>query len=52
MSSSMADDGVVDGNESQRIRREWDRLKGYAEAFVQACERGMYAEKDEDDDEK
>lgn len=51
MSSSMADDGVVDGNESQRIRREWDRLKGYAEAFVQACELGMYGEKDEDEDE-
>ncbi|HBP16586.1 MAG TPA: hypothetical protein DEA08_02175 [Planctomycetes bacterium] len=51
MSSSMADDGVVDGNESERIRREWDRLKGYAEAFVQACERGMYGDKDEDEDE-
>ncbi|MGE0710259.1 MAG: phage regulatory CII family protein [Planctomycetota bacterium] len=49
MSSSMADDGRVDGEESQRIRREWDRLKGYAEAFVQACERGMFGEEDEEE---
>jgi hypothetical protein len=55
MSASMANDGIVDGDESARIRQEWDRLKGYAEAFVQACERGFFDEdskKERKDDEE
>ena len=50
MSQAMADDGRVDDDESETIRREWDRLKGAAEAFVQACERGMFAKKNESDE--
>lgn len=44
MSQAMADDGRVDEGESETIRREWDRLKGASEAFVQACERGMFGQ--------
>ena len=51
MSQAMADDGRVDSTESETIRREWDRLKGAAEAFVRACEEGMFAKEGHDEDE-
>ena len=43
VSQAIADDGKVDPNESRRIRTEWQRLKQYGEAFVCACERGLFA---------
>ncbi|MBL4847655.1 MAG: hypothetical protein JKY65_19230 [Planctomycetes bacterium] len=49
VSQAMSDDGRVDQEEAGTIRREWDRLKGASEAFVQACELGMFAQPKEDD---
>lgn len=43
VSQAIADDGKVDPSESRRIRVEWQRLKQYGEAFVCACERGLFA---------
>ena len=43
VSEAIADDGRVDRKESQKIRTEWQRLKQYAEGFVHACERGLFA---------
>lgn len=37
--SDAADDHSVTRDEAKSIRRCWDRLKSYAEAFVRACER-------------
>ncbi|MHC4884299.1 MAG: phage regulatory CII family protein [Planctomycetota bacterium] len=42
VSASMADDGKVDAKEAKQIRREWQDLKSYAEAFVHACEEGAF----------
>ncbi|MDY7010217.1 MAG: phage regulatory CII family protein [Planctomycetota bacterium] len=44
LSDAITDDGEVDENESQKIRTQWQRLKRYGEAFVCACERGMFTE--------
>jgi hypothetical protein len=43
VSEAIADDGKVDSDESRRIRKEWQRLKQYGEAFACACERGLFA---------
>ena len=43
VSQAIADDGKVDPDESRRIRKEWQRLKQYGEAFACACERGLFA---------
>ena len=43
VSDAIADDGNVDQTESRRIRAEWQRLKQYGEAFVRACEGGLFA---------
>jgi hypothetical protein len=48
ISESMLNDGRVDDTEAQRIRSEWERLKGYAETFVTACEQGLFEEGDEE----
>lgn len=42
ISASMADDQAVDPKEAQQIRNQWERLKGYAETFVTACEAGLF----------
>lgn len=42
VAESYADDGRIDRAESDRIRREWNRLKQRAEGFVRACEAGVY----------
>ncbi|HUU84977.1 MAG TPA: phage regulatory CII family protein [Phycisphaerae bacterium] len=39
---SIEDDGRIDPTEADRIRRAWERLKGTAEKFTVACERGVY----------
>ncbi len=41
---AITDDGEVDQSEARKIRTQWQRLKRYGEAFVCACERGMFAE--------
>jgi len=45
LSDAISDDGEVDEAESRRIRSQWQRLKRYGEAFVFACEKGLFAEK-------
>ncbi len=42
ISRSIEDDGLITGDEPDRIRQSWERLKSQAECFVVACERGMY----------
>ena len=42
VSDAIADDGQVDSKEAMRIRDEWRKLKQYGEAFVCACERGLF----------
>ena len=42
VSNSIADDGEIDTREAARIRDTWEALKGSAETFVVACERGNY----------
>ncbi len=44
LSEAITDDGEVDENEARKIRTQWQRLKRCGEAFVCACERGMFAE--------
>lgn len=39
---SIEDDGVIEPREAQRIRSAWEHLKGVAEAFCIACERGFF----------
>ena len=45
ISESIANDGRVDPKEADTIRREWQKLKAFAESFVVACERGMFDKK-------
>ncbi len=40
---STSDDGRVDKEEAERIRREWENLKRITEAFVRACEDNAFA---------
>lgn len=42
ISTSMTNDGKVDEEEAEGIRQQWEELKGYAETFVTACERGLF----------
>lgn len=42
VSNSLENDGQVDTKEAEKIRREWEDLKGVAEGFVLACEKGQY----------
>lgn len=42
VSRSMADDNQISPEEADRIRTSWERLKSTGEAFVVACERGIY----------
>ncbi len=39
---SIEDDGRIDPTEADRIRRAWEKLKGTAETFTVACERGVF----------
>ena len=42
MSESIENDGMIDEQESKRIRKEWEELKALTESFVNACEKGTY----------
>jgi len=44
VSRSIENDGVITGEESERIRGSWERLKAHAEHFIIACERGIYGQ--------
>ncbi|MGD1277911.1 MAG: phage regulatory CII family protein [Tepidisphaeraceae bacterium] len=39
---STEDDGMIDAEESARIRDKWEDLKACAEHFVLCCEKGFY----------
>jgi len=45
VSASITDDGRVDAGEAVRIRAQWQELKQYGEAFVLACEQGLFDER-------
>ncbi len=42
VTKSIEDDGEIEPAEADRIREAWERLKGTAEAFTVACERGQF----------
>lgn len=42
LSESIASEGRIDEGEAARIRAQWQRLQGRGEAFVQACESGVF----------
>jgi hypothetical protein len=42
VSKSMIDDGRVDPEEAEDIRKHWQKLKSHGESFVMACERGLF----------
>jgi len=42
VSQSASNDGQILPNEARRIRGDWERLKMLVEAFVVACEKGLY----------
>ena len=44
ISLSTADDGIIDKGEAKNIRSEWEDLKRVTEAFVSACEKGVFNE--------
>ena len=46
VSTSLANDQVIDREEASGIRDEWETLKSVTESFVVACERGNFAEPD------
>ena len=43
---SIEDDGEIEPAEADRIRNAWELLKGTAEAFTVACERGVFHNND------
>lgn len=45
LTESIENDGVIDLNEAERIRVEWEKLKSSAESFVASCEQGLYDNK-------
>jgi hypothetical protein len=42
ISQSLAHEGRIDEAESQQIRRQWHQLQSQGEAFVRACEQGLF----------
>jgi len=48
VSRSIANDGLIEPAEAQRIRRHWETLKRVSERFVVSAERGVFGEKPED----
>ena len=42
ISESIANEGRIDQKESRRIRHHWLQLQGQGEAFVRACEGGLF----------
>jgi hypothetical protein len=50
---SLTDDGRIDEDESKKLRKNWDHLKGRLEHFIVGCEEGVYdLDKDDDDSKK
>ena len=45
VTKSIEDDGEIEPAEADRIRLAWELLKGTAEAFTVACERGKFHSK-------
>jgi hypothetical protein len=43
ISRSIENDGLITKAEADKIRQSWEHLKGQAECFVVACEKGLYA---------
>ncbi|MFH1748656.1 MAG: phage regulatory CII family protein [Planctomycetota bacterium] len=52
ISRSVEDDGQISADEADIIRQSWERLKMHGEAFVVACEHGMYMLRDGLEDEE
>lgn len=50
VTTSIEDDGKIEPSEADRIRRAWETLKGLAEAFTVAAERGVYFADEESSD--
>jgi hypothetical protein len=50
VTESIEDDGKIEPSEADRIRQAWETLKGSAEAFAVAAERGIYFRDDESSD--
>ncbi|MEE9367359.1 MAG: phage regulatory CII family protein [Pontiella sp.] len=42
LTESIDNDGKIDLQEAEKIRKEWEALKSSAESFVSSCERGSY----------
>jgi hypothetical protein len=42
LTESIDNDGQIDLDEAQQIRKEWEKLKSTAESFVSSCEKGIY----------
>lgn len=47
VSRSIENDGQITHEEAKNIRQSWEQLKGQAESFVVACEKGKYRHKRE-----
>lgn len=47
---SLTNDGSIDDLEAQRLRQQWNRLKGRLEHFVTSCEEGHFNAEGEDED--
>jgi len=43
VTASIENDGFIEGDEADRIRQAWERLKSTAEEFTVACERGVFS---------
>lgn len=44
ISRGIENDGKITKDEADQIRQSWERLKGLAEQFVVACEKGLYSQ--------
>lgn len=42
ISESIANEGRIDNDESRQIRTQWHQLQSQGEAFVRACEGGLF----------
>jgi len=42
VSQSNKDDSQICEEDSKKIRKEWEELKGVGESFVHACEKGFF----------
>lgn len=42
VTKSIADDGIIESHEAERIRDAWEKFKSTVEEFTIACEQGAY----------